>query len=77
MKVTHVLRVMNGSGHTDVTYDPTDAVAVEEVRAEFDALIKRNFMMFSAPTATEQGQQMRTFDPEVETIIATLPIAGG
>lgn len=77
MAKQHVLRVLDRTGHTDVTFDPDNEVEVAEVRAKFDRIIGHGYMAYAGEAGSKTMEQVRTFDPQVEETIITIPIAGG
>ena len=71
----HVLRILDPSGDTEVSYDPADAVAVRDVERRFNALMSRSFVAFDV--STHPGRIITTFDPAATEIIVSPRIAGG
>lgn len=63
-------------GSEKLTYDPTDAVAVTEMRKIFSELIQKNFSAYTpgGPTGT---REIRDFDPTADVIVASVPVVAG
>jgi len=76
-KELHVLNILDGSGHTEVTYDPNDPVAVQEVRDQFDAIMASQRPLAYTMVEGEQGQMIREFDPTAKETFITPQIQGG
>lgn len=72
-----VLRVLGSFGDRRVTWDPTVPDEVSEVRRRFDEIIREGYLVFELDSATKEGRQVRTFDPEVDELRAFRPLAGG
>lgn len=73
------LRILNASGDTTLTWDPAKQDEVDAVKAEFDRIIARNYVMAYAPVAEKPGQhvQVREFDPTASEIVVRGAIVGG
>ena len=72
---THLLRILDRSGDTRLTYDPADATAVRDVEARFTRLMADSFIAFDV--STQPGRIITTFDPRVSEIIISPRFAGG
>jgi hypothetical protein len=75
-KGKHVLRVLDNTGHTDVIYDPTIDVEVEEAMATFDESMGKGM---SAYVLTDDGggSVTRTFDKTAEQVVLVPQTVGG
>ncbi len=71
----HVVRVLDSSGDTRLTFDPDDRAAVAEVAARFNALMERNFVAFDV--STQPGRVITEFDPNASEVIVSHQFAGG
>jgi hypothetical protein len=71
----HMLRILDQSGDTKLTYDPADPVAVESIERRFVALMERNFVAFDV--STQPGRIITAFDPAATEIIISPRFAGG
>lgn len=73
----HLLAAMDGSGDSKFMWDPKSADEVAAAKAQFDALKKKGYIAFTVDKKGEKGELIREFDPELEKIIMTPPLAGG
>jgi len=73
----HVLVILDHTGHTEVTYDPTDPVAVQEVRDQFDAIMEAQRPLVYTMVNGEQGSVITEFDPSAEEIYMSPQLVGG
>jgi hypothetical protein len=72
---THIVRILDQSGDTKLSYDPADAAAVHSVERRFAALMDRNFVAFDV--STQPGRVITAFDPAASEIIVSPRFAGG
>ena len=80
-----VLRIMSAQGDTAVTWNPANAEEVAVARETFDANKLKGFMAYKVLAVGERaalpsqvkGEVIRTFDPQVEEIVQTVPMVGG
>jgi len=73
----HVLNILDGSGHTEVMFDPNDPVAVQEVRDQFDEIMARQKGLAYTMEAGEGGTVVKEFDPSAKETFITPQIQGG
>lgn len=71
----NVLRILDRSGDTVVTYDPDDQTATHEAAARFTALMERGFVAFDV--SMQPGRIVTTFDPNAREVIVSPRFAGG
>jgi hypothetical protein len=71
----HLLRILDETGHTEVSYDPADREAVRDVEERFKRLMERNYVAFDV--STQPGRLVRTFDPSATEIVVSHQFAGG
>jgi hypothetical protein len=71
----HVLRILDASGDTKLSYDPADPAEVRNVEARFARLMERNFVAFDV--STHPGRRITAFDPGATEIIISPRFAGG
>ena len=71
----HLVRILDSSGDTQLSYDPNDATAVREVEERFKRLMERNFVAFDV--SNQPGRVITTFDPQASEIIVSHRFAGG
>ena len=72
---THVVRILDRTGYTRVTYDPADADAVRDVEARFTRLMNDSFVAFDV--STQPGRIITSFDSSATEIIVSPRFAGG
>src|SRR5262245_39593515 len=75
----HEMDVMDRElGHRTVTWDPGDAAAVADARAQFDSLRSQGYSMFRMialgqhAVTEEQGEEVETFDPDAGRVMARM-----
>jgi hypothetical protein len=71
----HVLRILDRSGDTMLTYDPADPDALREVDARFARLMREGFVAFDV--SQQPGRIVTAFDPSAREIIVAPRFAGG
>jgi hypothetical protein len=72
---THLLRILDRTGDTRVSYDPADADAVRDVETRFARLMSDSFIAFDV--STQPGRIITRFDPQATEIIVSPRFAGG
>lgn len=80
----HVMNVMDSSGHTTVTWDPTDRDSVRTARAEFDRLRRAGYQAFRMDLVTEtgavveeKGERIDHFDETAGKVMMVPQLRGG
>lgn len=73
----HVLRILDHTGHTEVTFDPADPVAVAAVREQFDAIMASQHGLAYTMENGEKGAVIHSFDPSARETYVTPQIVGG
>ncbi len=71
----HIVRILDHSGDTKLTYDPADSDAVGSVERRFALLMERNFVAFDV--SRQPGRIITAFDPAATEIIVSPRFAGG
>ncbi len=71
------LAVMGMEGDIKSIWDPAVPDEVENARATFDRMRKKNYLAFKVNAAGEKGEQIREFDPEAGKIIMVPQLQGG
>lgn len=71
----HVIRILDRTGDTTLSYDPTDRDTVRSVEERFSRLMAANFVAFDV--SQHPGRILKTFDPNATEIIVTPQFAGG
>ncbi len=72
---THIVRILDQSGDSKLSYDPADAAAVADVERRFVGLMDRNFVAFDV--SMQPGRIITSFDPAATEIIISPRFAGG
>lgn len=67
-QVTGTLRVMSRNGDDVLTWNKNDTKSTEEVRKEFDRLMREEKMFAYSIPARGEAEQIRAFDPEATDI---------
>jgi hypothetical protein len=81
----HVMSIMDITGHTTVTWDPTDAASVRDARREFDRLVREGYAAFRMNVVAENGvvveqkdsERIREFDPTAGKLMMVPHRQGG
>jgi cytochrome c556 len=80
----HVMNVMDRTGHTTVSWDPTDALAVKAAKAKFDEYKRQGYTAFALEnketngvTVDEKGRRLDTFDETVGKVLMIPQLRGG
>jgi hypothetical protein len=71
----HVIRILDSTGDTRLSFDPSDPAAVAEVEARFKELMERNFVAFDV--SAQPGRIVTAFDPQATEVIVSHRFAGG
>jgi hypothetical protein len=80
--MTGTMRVLSRSGDTATAWDTTDEASVEEVRRQFDELVRgqRNWAYaYPAPVGDKVAKPeiIREFDPTAREIVVAPQLVGG
>jgi hypothetical protein len=79
----HVMDVMDSSGHTSVTWDPTDEASVNDARREFTRLTGEGYQAYRMEAVGEhavvenKGARITEFDPEAGRLLLIPHRVGG
>jgi hypothetical protein len=80
----HVMDIMDSSGHTTVTWDPTNAESVADARREFNRLRSSGFAAFQMDVVSEngivveeKGDLVREFNPAAGKLMMVPHRQGG
>jgi len=71
----NILRILDETGDTELSFDPNDQASVLEVEERFNELMRRNFVAFDV--TTQPGRIIRTFDPNAREVIVSHQFSGG
>lgn len=69
--------ILDKTGDTKITWDARNEAEVENARRTFDDLKAKGFLAYSVSKDGSKGEILKKFDPNVEKIILTPPMAGG
>ena len=76
LKERHVLNILDSSGHTTVTFDPTNKTEVRETRKKFDEIMAAQRGL--AYTVNDgETEIVKNFDPEAKETFITPQLQGG
>ncbi|MHB0978422.1 MAG: hypothetical protein ACYC1K_03435 [Minisyncoccota bacterium] len=70
------MRIQDKTGDTEMTWNPSDAASVAEVKNVFNKLLNKGHMGYKTDNSGG-GEVIRTFDPTAEEIVVTIPLVGG
>lgn len=82
-KIAHTMSIMDSSGHTTVTWDPTDEPSVADARREFQRLLGLGYQAFrmeatgDAAVVEHKGERITAFDPEAGKVLMVPQRVGG
>lgn len=71
------MHVMDVTGHTTVTWDPTKPAEVNAARQTFDSLRGEGYNAFEVGEDDEQGQRLINFNPKAGKIMMVPQLRGG
>lgn len=74
---SHVMAILDQTGDTRIVWDPDDPVSVETARSAFEEEKAKGRRAFSVKRNGGKGEQIRTFDPELEKMILAPALVGG
>jgi hypothetical protein len=72
---THILRILDHHGDTQLEFNPEEKTKVRDVEARFKDLMQRGFVAFDV--STQPGKVITDFDPNAKEVIVTPRFAGG
>lgn len=73
----HEMCTLDYSGDTRLQWDPTDPVQTAAARKRFDELRGKGFLPFRVSAKGNQGEQLKSFDPDAERLIFVPAMVGG
>ena len=71
----HRMSVLGASGDAVGEWDPENPKSVQEAKAMFEQLTQSVYLAF-ADTTTDHAEQVKTFDPARDYVLAPVPIVG-
>ena len=77
IKKVFMMEIMDSSGDTKKTWDPANAVEVEDARRSFETLVKKGYQAFAVGARGAKGEKIKEFDPDAGSLILVPPIVGG
>jgi len=72
----HVLNILDSTGHTTITFDPTSEVEVEETRKKFNEIMAAQHGL-AYKVSDGESETIREFDPDAKEQFITPQIQGG
>jgi hypothetical protein len=73
--MTHRLKIVDHTGHTELRWDPEAAEETEAVRERFETLMRQSFVAFDL--SNSPGEVIHEFRPQASEILITPKFAGG
>ena len=73
----HVFQILDLTGHTTHTFDPTDLGEVQFASLVFKQQIKEGRQAFGMTTTNQNPTKLSRFDPQVEKTIFSTTLVGG
>lgn len=71
------MNVMDKTGHSTTTWDPSVSAEVAVARAAFNELTGRGYRAFRVGVEGERGQRLESFDPQARQMIMVPQLQGG
>ncbi|MBV8151789.1 MAG: hypothetical protein JOY59_09540 [Candidatus Eremiobacteraeota bacterium] len=71
----HRLKILDTTGHTEISWKPDDVEELRSVQERFDELMKRSFVAFDL--STSPGERIHEFRPHATEIVVAPRFAGG
>lgn len=71
------MNVMDKTGHSTTSWDPSVSVEVAAARATFNTLTGRGYRAFKVGEEGERGQRLESFDPQARQMIMVPQLQGG
>lgn len=71
------MNVMDKTGHSTTTWDPSVSAEVAAARATFETLTGRGYKAFKVGVEGERGQRLESFDPAARQMIMVPQLQGG
>lgn len=75
--MTGTMSMMDQSGDTKATWDSEKPDEVANARRTFDELKAKGYSAFRVNKKGDQGEEMKTFDPNAEAVIMVPRMVGG
>lgn len=69
--------ILDPTGHTRMTWDPSEEDEVEIARKAFQKMTKKGYSAFHVKNDGSEGKRMKEFDPNAEKMILAPNLQGG
>lgn len=70
------LAILDHTGHTEMLWSKSDELTTAEVEAKFNELVEQGYLTYKV-TGNGEGEVIKAFDPEADSIVAHAPLVGG
>ena len=71
----HKMKILDTSGHTEISWNPDEVEELRAVRERFDDLMRRSFVAFDL--SVSPGERIHEFRPHATEIVISPRFAGG
>jgi hypothetical protein len=76
-ELASVLKVLDETGDTRITWNPRVRAEVDAARAHFNAMKEKRYLAYRVGDDDGRGEVIREFDPEAREIIMHPQMQGG
>lgn len=82
-KILNTMQIMDSSGHTTVTWDPSEPASVADAQREFERLTGQGYQAFRMEAVGDnvvvehKGERITAFDPEAGKVLMVPQRVGG
>lgn len=73
----HTVQILDGAGHSETSWDPSNADEVAAARAVFDNLKSKGYVAYTVGEGDGSDEVLHRFDPAVGRMVLHPPQAGG
>jgi hypothetical protein len=74
---THTLKVADHTGDTPTLWKTGDDISTAEANRVFDEMISKGYLAYTQPDDGTDGDVIRSFDPDADTIVMMPQTIGG
>ncbi len=71
------MSIMDATGDHKIIWDTEDAESVAAAKETFDRLRAKGYLAYTVKKGGDKGEIVREFDPTLEKLILSPPMAGG
>jgi hypothetical protein len=71
------LHIMDRTGHTSITWDPSNEFEVGMAKDAFNRAVKGGYQAFNVDEDDERGSRLTKFDPQAGKIMMVPQLVGG